>query len=202
VVYVPDGSMTVTRPGDGPFEVSAAALQGSVSGLGGGVPDLALEAVDARFAAAPGAAPLALAGARRVQVYTRPGPDDQGAAYVSLDGGAATPGGWLAALAAGGPVSLTADAIFGHASAFARPGLRQALSAWAQAGGALEVQHLDLTAGTRRFTATAGRLSVGDDGRLSGQLPLAADGQPLALDFHDGGAWLGAVRIAPAPRLF
>jgi hypothetical protein len=202
VFYVPDRRMTVTRPGDEPIDVQAGVLRGSLSGVGEGVPNLALEGDDIHFAAVAGAPALPLAAAKNLQFYTRPGPDDQGATYLSVDGGVAAPGSWLAALSAGGPVSLKTDAIFAHASAFAAPTWRAGVAAWAHAGAGLDLQHLELTAGPQSFSATSGRLSVGDDGFLAGQLPLTARGQPLVLEFHDGGAWVGGARVAAAPRLF
>jgi hypothetical protein len=191
--YAPGGRMTVTRPGDGSFDVTAGALRGSVSGLGEGVPNLALEGEDLRFTPGQGAAPVLLASAKSIQFYTRPGPNDQGAMYLAIDGGAAAPGSWLAAVASGGPVGLKADAIFGHASAFAGRGWRAAAIAWTQAGGGLDLQHLELDAGAKPFVATTGRLVVGDDGWLTGRIGFAAgpNGKPPAiqLDVH-------------APRLF
>ena len=202
VFYLPGGRVTVSRAEGGPIDVAARVLRGSVSGVGEGVPRIALEVDDARFAAGPGASPVTLAAAKNVQFYTRPGPEDHGATYLSIAGGVATPGGWLAVLSGGGPVSLKTDAIFGHASAFALPDLRQGLVAWTRAGGGLEIQHFELAAGPRRFTAASGRLSIGADGGLAGQIALVAGGLPLTLDFKGGEAWVGGVRVATAPRLF
>jgi hypothetical protein len=46
-------------------------------------------------------------------------------------------------------------------------------------------------------------LSLGKKLRATASaLPAAIGGQPLGLAFHDGGAWLGPLRIGPAPRVF
>jgi hypothetical protein len=200
VFFVP-ATLDVARPMDGAINVAARVLRGSISGWDQSPPRIALEGDDLTFTPAPGAAPLLLAGAHNIEAYTRPGPDDQGAAYLQIDGGQAAPGGWLAALAGGGPVSLKADVTFNHVSGFRGPGWRDALTAWSHGGGAIDLGHLTLTVGRQSFAAQSDAFTVGDDGRLAGQLALTAP-QPLTLQFKQGGVWLGSAQVAPAPALF
>jgi hypothetical protein len=203
VFFLPGGGFTLTRPAGGPIDVAARVFRGSVSGVGeGDVPQIALEGDDMRFTPGPGGAPVTLAAAKNLQVYSRPGPDDQGAALLTLDGASAAPGSWLAQLSGTGAVDLKTDVTFSHVGAFAAPGWRAAALAWAHAGGAMNVEHFQLTAGTQTLASTSGSLTLGDDGRVAGQLALTAQGQPLALRFKDGAVWAGQTRVAASPRLF
>lgn len=203
VFFAPNG-LVVTRPQGGAVNVTGSALRGSVSGWDHSPPDIALEGDDLTLMPAAGAAPVDLTAIRKLQAYTRPGPDDQGAAYLQIDAGQPAPGGWLAQL--GAPVDFKADITFNHAIAFQTPSWRAALTNWAHAGGSVQLGHLDLTAGAQSFTGKAGNLTVADTGFVVGQLQVsggpAAHPQDLALQFHDGGAWLGPVKLQPAPKLF
>jgi hypothetical protein len=49
---------------------------------------------------------------------------------------------------------------------------------------------ITLNLGSRKLRASAAAL------------PANLGGQPLGLTFHDGGAWLGPLRIGRAPRAF
>jgi hypothetical protein len=205
VFFAPNG-LVVMRPQGGAVNVAGSALRGSASGWERSPPAIVLEGDDLTLTPAAGAAPTDLTAIRKLQVETRAGPDDQGAAFLQIDGGQAAPASWLAQLGGGGPVALRADVTFTHASALGRPGLRQALTTWAQAGGAAQLGHLDFIAGAQSFTGKAGGFTVNDAGLVVGQLQLnggpAGHPRDLTLQFHDGGTWLGPVKLQPAPKLF
>jgi hypothetical protein len=224
IVAIPS-RLTFTRPTSGPVNVGARRLRFSLNSWDQHPPRLSLEGEDMTFAAAPGAKPFFLAGAKDLQVYTRTGPADQGAILVTVTGGSATPGTWLATLAQGSPVAFATDAILSHASALRGHGWREALTNWAHGGGALAIRQLTLTGGGAGFDARSGQLSVGDDGRLVGALPatvtqptrvLAAlaglkgerrlatsdPSQSVSLELKSGKVWIDGLRVAPAPRIF
>jgi hypothetical protein len=201
VFFVPSG-LVLSRPQGGAINVAARVLRGSVVvGEDQDLPRIALEGDNMSLLPFPDAEPMPLMTIRNLQFYTRPGPDDQGAAYLEIDGGQAEPTGWLGALAGGGEVNFRADMVFSHVSGFRGRGWRDALTAWTHAGGAADLGHLGLTAGSQSFASQSGAFAVADDGRLVGQLALTGP-QPLALRFKNGGAWLGATQVAPAPALF
>jgi hypothetical protein len=203
VFFLP-GGVVVARPRDGAIDVTARVLRGSVAFQDRSPPRIALEGDDVAFTPAPGASPLWVSAARNLQAYTRPGPDDQVAAYLQIAGGTAAPANWLAKLGHGGPVSLKTDVIFSHVSAFKGPTWRAALTAWAHGGGAVDVGHVALGAGSQSFTSQSGAFAVGDDGRLVGQLGLSggAFGDGVTLQLENGGAWLGPLQVAPTFALF
>jgi hypothetical protein len=203
VFFVP-GGLGFARPRDGAIQVTARVLRGSVAGWDESPPRIALEGDDLTFTPAPGATPLWFSAARNLQFYTRPGPNDQGAAYLEIDGGRAMPANWLDKLGDGGPVSLKGDVILSHVSAFHGGDWRAAVTAWTRGGGAVDIGHFVLTAGSLTFSSRAGAFAVGDDGRLVGQ--LAMDGGALrggvVLRLENDGAWLGPIQVAPTPAVF
>lgn len=203
VFFLPSG-LVFNRPRDGAVTVTARVLRGSAAGWDRSPPRLALEGDDLTFTPGPDAAPVLLTSARSLQFYTRPGPDDQGAAYLEFDGGAAAPANWLGKLADGGPVGLKTDVIFGHVSAFRGPGWREALTAWAHGGGAVSIGHFALTAGSQNFSSTSGAFAIADDGRPIGQMAVAGEsfGSGVTLQLKAGGAWLGPIQVATTPALF
>jgi hypothetical protein len=269
ILAAPDG-LAFTRRDGGMVTVTARLLKASVSGWDRAPAKLALEGDDLTFTPSPGARPFWLSRARLLQFETRPGPGDQGAAYFGVEDGVASPTGWLGRVAAGQPVKLVTETTFTHASEFAGPGWRAALTRWAHAGGALSVEQLSLNAGDASLASKQGTLSVADNGDLAGaltlqspdplrffkpapkplpagarpgrtinlhlrnatvisaagapttwrptgpitltagrkfhvtasDLPISLGNQSLALSFHDGGVWLGPLRLGRAPRLF
>jgi hypothetical protein len=222
VVAVPDG-FAFTRPDGGPVSVTARRLRFSLNSWDQHPPRLSLEGEDITFAAAPGAKPFSLAAAKDLQFYTRAGPQDQGEVLLLVQGGAAAPGTWLARIAQGAPVAITADAVMSHVSAFHGAGWREAVSGWALAGGVLGVHQLTLAAGGAGFDARSGAVGVDPDGRLTGALPVTvnqptrvlaalaggkaklASGEPpqsVRLDLAGGAASIAGLKLGPAPRVF
>ncbi|MGH6955397.1 MAG: DUF2125 domain-containing protein, partial [Caulobacteraceae bacterium] len=182
---------------------------------------LSVEGDDMTFAPQPGAKPFPLAGAANVQFYTRPGPNDQGAIYMTVAGGAAAVGTWLDRFAQGKPVGLTFDAIASHVSAFSGPNFVSSVAGWSKAGGALQVRNLALSADGASVQATSAAISLSPDGRLAGLLTaktaepgrlLAALGSDasapttapggVVFTFKDGRTFVGAYDLGPAPGVF
>jgi hypothetical protein len=205
VFFAPSG-LVVTRPVGGALNVNGSALRGSASGWDKDVPAIALEGNDLTLTPAPSAAPASFTTIHNLQFYTRPGPDDQGAAYLQIEGGQPTPASWLDQLSAGKPVNLKTDVIFSRASAFHGPGWRASVTSWAHAGGTVQLGHLELVAGAQSFSGTSGGFAVDDAGLVVGQLQLnggpAGHAQDLTLQFKDGATWLGPLKLQPAPKLF
>lgn len=170
--------LVVTRPEGGGLEVGGQRILASLSLASAGTPGISIEGLGLTFRPAPGARPFALAGAERLEVHLRPGPDDQAAVFMRLEGGAPAPGRLFADLGGGAPVSAEVEAIAAKASALGRPG---GLRAWGTAGGRLELRQAGLTAGDRRLSITSPGLGAGPDGRLTGPLTLRTAGAPQAL---------------------
>jgi hypothetical protein len=211
VMVAPSG-VTVRRRRDGPLIVRAKALRASLSDLGRRPPRLSIEGLDLTFVTPAGAEPFLLTSAKELHIHTKAGPDDQGAAYVEIDGADARLSGLLARIAAGRPVSLLADGVYSHADALAGDSWPQALRDWAQAGGALDLRRLRLAAGDALIEARPGALTAGADGRLQGTLALsvrqaakvvgAMGGEgALSPDAARAALAVAAVRGAPAAAL-
>jgi hypothetical protein len=225
VAYAPSG-LTFTRPDGGPVNVTASALRASINGWGATPPRISVEGDDLTFAAAPGAKPFSLASAKNLQFYTRAGQQRQAALFLSLDGGAARPGSWLAQLAGGKPASIRLDGIISHTDELKGDTWRGLVRHWSDNGGTFDVHQLTLTAGDAALEVDKGGVAVADNGQLEGVLEArlrgasrviavaqtgkaaAADSNPgarpidLRLTFRDGGTWIGPLRLAPAPRAY
>jgi hypothetical protein len=202
ILATQDGA-TLTPPGGTPIRIAAPLLRASLNSWDEHPPRLSFVGDDLAFTAGP---TFPLASAKSVQVYTRAGPDDQGAFLIKIDGGVAAPGSSLAKLAAGQPVSLTVDAIFSHASVLEAGPWRASVLGWSAQGGAVTAQHIDFAAGPATLEAHAGAFGVGPDGALTGQAPasltVAGKPSPATLGAHDDDLWLGGSRLRAAPRAF
>jgi hypothetical protein len=216
IVAAPAG-LTFTRPVGGAVDVTARVLRASVNSWDRHPPSISIEGADLTLVPAPGARPFWLTAAKSLQFDTRAGPDDQGAVFLSLQGGAVSPQSWMGQIARGGPFDIDLDGVVFRAGALAGVDWRDALRNWTHSGGGLDIHQLTLRAGEASLAARRGSLAVADDGTLVGQLDANLDEperlfrglsakpdqtQTLRLTFHDGAAWLGKVRIAPAPDLF
>ena len=199
-----DGGLTFTRPGAPPVQIAAPLLRASVNSWDEHPPRISFVGDDLVFSGPAGAFPLA--SAKAVQVYTRAGPDDQGAMLAEVDGGAAAAGTDLGRLAGGNPVSLRIETIISHARALQGPDWRSAASAWSWQGGSLGLQRLSFSAGGTTLDASAGALTFDDQGRLSGwanaTLSQGGKTQPAILVFRQGGALLGRTKLGPALQVF
>jgi hypothetical protein len=179
VAVAPDGAV-ILRPAAGPVKVAARVLRASLYDVDRRPASFSLEGIGLVFSPLPGAAPYFLASAGELHVHTRPGPADQGAAYVELDRGAPI-GGLLGAIAGGKPVSLIADTIFDHAGALAGISWPRAVRGWSAAGGRIEARRLRLTTGGSLLDAHGAGLTVDGDGRLEGALSARITHAPRLL---------------------
>lgn len=216
IIAAPAG-LTFTRPVGGAVTVTARLLRASVNGWDRRPPNISVEGDDLTLTPATGARPFWLTAAKSLQFDTRAAPDDQGAVYLNLTGGQASSQSWMGQVARGAPVNLTLDAVVFRAGMLVGGDWRAAVRNWTHNGGGLDVRQLSLTAGDASLDSRRGSLAVADDGTLVGQLDanlgeperlfegLSArpdETQTLRITFHDGSAWLGKIRIAPAPDLF
>jgi hypothetical protein len=215
VLAAPEG-LIFGRPGKGDVSVSGKSIRASVAALGSAQPRLAFEGDALTLAPAPGATPPAFASIDRLELDLQPGPNDQAAFYVKLDGGVVRPEAGIAKLASGKPFSLMWDARLTRLSALRGSNWPGALQAWRNAGGSMTVAGAALGVGGLSFKGQGGPLSVDPDGRLKGELPLKLDaGQtpnqallqalgllgPVPLRFDDGHASIGPIPVGAALKV-
>jgi hypothetical protein len=219
VIAAPHG-LTLTRPGAGATQIAGRAIRASWVGLGRTGSRIAFEGLDLTFAPAPGAKPFPLARAASVTLYTRPAPGGVEARFMVYDGRAA-PGGRFGDLTGQASVALVWQGVVRQAAAFRGADAPDAARAWSAAGGAITTELGGMAAGPRMIGVRSSRLTVDADGRLSGHAALQIKGggeivrvqgggaapsgdawAPVDLGFRDGRTRLGALAIAPAPKLF
>ncbi|HWF75531.1 MAG TPA: DUF2125 domain-containing protein [Caulobacteraceae bacterium] len=216
IIAAPAG-LTFTRPGGGPVTVAARLLRASINSWDTSPPNIVLQGDDMTLTPGPGGGPFWLQSAKQLQIATRAAPDDQGEVWFSLTSAAVSPESWIGQIARGGPVNMTFDGVVFRAGTLRGGDWRDAARHWTHSGGGLDVRQFTMTAGEASLDSRRGSLAVADDGTLVGELD-ANLGQPgrlfaglraqpgetqtLKITFHNGYAWLGPVRIAPAPDLF
>ena len=220
VAYAPDG-VVLGRPIGGPLAIKGSALRASLSHFDSDPPRVAIEGANLTFTPAPGAQDFLLQSADRLLLHVRPGPDDQGAVLLSVQGARAQLPGLMARIADDKPVGIDLEVLLSKMSAFDGPGWRGMARNWAAAGGTAQVRKASLTAGGAELTAQGDGLTAGPDGRVQGRLdvdlrkagealsdmsggmiPPAASFGGASLTFHNGETTLGPLHIAPAPRLY
>lgn len=208
ILVAPDG-VTLTRPDGGPVAVRAKALRASLGGLGATPPRLSVEGVDLSFDTAPGAKPYMIQSAERLELHTRPGPDDQGGVMFKVEGARLRLEGLPARIAQGRPVSMTWDLVLSKISGFRGDSWPSAVRRWRDGGGVLTVRSAELRGGDALLTGAGGPLTVGLDGRLEGRLDAKlkdADGDSQGfggrVELEDGRARFGPLDLGPAPQLY
>jgi hypothetical protein len=184
-IFAASEGLTLTRPGKGPLTVAGRAIRASVSGLGTAQPRLSFEGLDLMLSAAPGGQPAALSSASRLELHLQPGPDDQGALLIRVEGGKLDSSANLSRIAP--TLDLTWDSRLSHLSALRGAGWAAAVQAWTAAGGAMSVADAKLKLGGLTLQGAGGSLTVGPDGRLRGSTPLGVG--------KGGGIDLGGLRI-------
>ena len=177
LVATPAG-LVVTRPEGGGLEVRGRRILASFALAAGGIPRVSIEGLGLTFRPSPSAQPFALSGAERLELHLRPGPNDQAAVFLRLEGGAPEPGRLFADLGGGASVSGQVDAIADRASMLAQP---NPLQAWSAAGGRLELRQAGLTTGQTRLSVASPGLVASPDGQLTGPLTLRTSGPPEVL---------------------
>jgi len=220
VAYAP-GGVVLDRPIGGPLAVNGSALRASVSDLEQDTPRVAIEGANLTFTPAPNAQDFLLQSADHLDLHLRPGPNDQGAVLLKVDGAKARLPGLMARIAADQPVGIDLEIILSKMSAFEGGDWRAMARNWAAAGGTAQVRNASLTAGGAELAAHGEGLTAGADGRVQGKLdvdlrkagpalsdmsggaiPPEAGFGGASLTFREGEARLGPMRIAPAPRLY
>src|SRR5690606_18039244 len=110
--------LTLMRPHGGPLAIEGDMIRASLSRAQARPPLLAFQAINATFTPAPGAKPFPVHSAARLELHTRPGPNDQGEVVVWAEGARIDLPGLLARLAEGRPVDFSWDMILTRMSAF------------------------------------------------------------------------------------
>jgi hypothetical protein len=215
VLAAPEG-LIFSRPGKGDVSVSGKSIRASVAALGSAQPRLAFEGDKLSLAPAQGATPPAFATIDRLELDLQPGPDDQAAFYVKLDGGVVRPEAGIARLASGKPFSLMWDVRLTRRSALRGSNWPGALQAWRNAGGSMSVAGAALGIGGLNLKGQGGPLGVDPDGRLKGELPLKLDPSqvsnsalmqalgllgPVPLRFQDGRASIGPIPVGASLKI-
>jgi hypothetical protein len=221
MAYAPDHwiaaaplGLTLTRPGKGPLSVTGRAIRASVGALGSDRPRFSFEGLDLTFSPLPGGQAAPFTSADRLELHLQPGPGDQGAFLVRLEGASLTVGSAVAGLVPLGVFGLTWDSRLSHLSALRGPNWPAVLQAWTAAGGAMTVVQGEITLGPVGLRGAGGPLTVGPDGRLRGAVPLTLDpgkarglgallsAGPISLTFKDGHAAIGPLDLGPALKVW
>jgi hypothetical protein len=213
VIAAPDG-LELTRPGEGALAVSGKMIRASIGGLKKSErPRFSLEGDGLSLTAAQGARPAAFTAIDKLELHLQPGPNDQAALLVRIDGGTLRPDAGLAKLASGKPLQLVWDSRLTKLSAFKGSNWPGALQAWRNAGGQMTVVDAELGLGGQKLKGEGGPLAVDTDGRLSGQLALKVEGVggalmralglggPVPLSFKDGRAAIGPAPVGQALKI-
>ena len=203
ILFAPLG-LSVARPGKGAVDVTGRAIRASASGLEGPHPRLSFQGLDLTFKPQPGALPATLQSAQALEIHVQPGPDDQAALMLRVTGGTLAAADPLAGLARGRPLALTWDSRLSHVSRLSARDWPSAVRGWTLAGGAMTVVQAQLSLGETMLEAKPATLTVGDDGRMQGELPLGLRGGPgdMTLSLRDGIATLGPIRLGPSLRIY
>ena len=209
VFSLADG-MTVTRPIGGDVKILGSMMRGSIVGLSRPVPRIALEVVDFTVSTPPGARPFSLAGARRLEIYTRAGVQDPttAEALIRLEDATITPGTPLGPRV--GPHRLTTalSLRLTKVSSLRGSNWTEAGRTWSQAGGLIELDPTAPPSSDVQLSTTGARLTFTADGRPTGTVPLIlkshymAEPDRLSLAFQGGMTRLGPLTLGPCPRLF
>ena len=213
VLAAPDG-LTLTRPGKGALNISGKQIRASMAALNTFQPRFAFDGDGLMLQPAQGGQGAAFTAIDKLELDLQPGPNDQAAFLVKIDGGALRPEAGIAKLASGKPFALTWDARLTKLSTFRGSNWPGALQAWRNAGGQMTVANVELGLGGQKLKGQGGPLAVDTDGRLSGQLALKPDVGPaqavmnalgllgpVQLSFKDGRAAIGPVPVGAALKI-
>ena len=211
----PDG-LVLTRPGKGALNVSGRAIRASAGGMTSNAPRFSFEGLDLTLTPAPGGQPAAFSTASRVEAHLQPGPDDQAALLIRVEGAVLRPDSALGRLAPGRPFGLMWDSRLSHLSALRGQTWPLAVRAWVQGGGFMRLAQGRISLGDVVLQGAGGPLVADADGRLSGSLPLTLEGGetsglggvaslvlhgPIPLRFEHGRASIGPLPLGPALKV-
>jgi hypothetical protein len=171
------------QPVDGPVTVTGQALRASVvMQTGAPFPRISVEGANLAFATPAGAAPFWIQGLDHLEFHLRPGPNDQGALLLRLDGAKPRLSGLMARIAEDKPVQLVWDSTFTKASELTGADWPAMVRNWSKAGGRLSVaKGSQIVAGQALLAAESGDLGVDPGGRLTGHLDTELREAPRAL---------------------
>jgi hypothetical protein len=180
IVAAPEG-LTFVRPVGGPVRVSGRMIRASVSHLTNTPPNFSFQGLDLGFQPEAGGQPFFLERAQKVEFHLRQGPDDEGGVFLRVDNGKARLSGLFGRVAGDKPISIAWNATLSKMSAFRGPDWPNAVRAWTDAGGRMNVRQAGVTAGEAVLTANSGTLTVGSDGRARGVIDVTLRQAPRAL---------------------
>lgn len=198
-VFVAPQGLTVVRPQGGPVRVSGSALRASVSGVRGRPWRVALVGEELSFSTPAGARPFSLVSAGRLALYLKPARQAPGDGAVLLDVAEARAArdsmAWSFAPEA--PINAAVEGRLTRLSAFGGRDWGAAVRAWRDAGGALELGHVEALGGITEVWAVGGRIVAGADGRLEGAVPLR---MRQAARLIEGPAGAQTITVQPLAR--
>ena len=173
VLVAPEG-LTLTRPKGGTLAVRGEALRASIAGVNRAPWRITLEGSKLVFTPGAGALPFSFASMERLTLGLRPAPDGSadGEAGLQITGGKAAPQTVLWRLASDKPVAVTLDSRVVKPAAFKGRNWGEAVRAWSDGGGQVQLVKAEMQGGVTSLWAKSGTLSVGSDGRVSGSVPL------------------------------
>ena len=204
VLLAPDG-LTVVRPEGGPVRVTGTALRASVAGLRERPWRVALVGEGLTFTTPVRAQPFSLASAGRIGLYLKPAPDGVGAAgdgavLLDIGGARATRESMVWSFTPEAGIDAAVEGRLTRLSAFAGSDWGAAVRGWRDAGGALELGHVEALGGATEVWAEGGRIAVGGDGRLVGAVPLRMRQAPRLISGRVGAQTIIVQPLARATR--
>lgn len=172
------GDITIAGRDGAAVSVRSKILRASFSDGDAHPPRISVEGIGMTVDGPAAANPLFFTSADEFHLHTKAGPDDQGAAYIEVDGGRAPLTGLLARTADGKPVTLIFDTIFSHAGALTGLDWHASCNAWRNAGGRFNLRTLRLVAGETILEAKPGTLGLPADGHPSTSLTVEMHATP------------------------
>jgi len=199
VVLATEG-LTLTRAGKGQVDIRGAALRTSIHGLTQRWPNIAVELARPVFDARPGAEAFPIARAAMIQLYVRPhiapagtpGADNSVDVLFRMIDAEGRAGGPVEGMTRNGQLTAQIETVIEKADQLTGPNAAGIFAAWTRAGGRFVAVKGELKAGDSRATLSSEALSADADGRLQGQLALAAV-RPLPAIAGLAGSGSGAV---------
>jgi hypothetical protein len=164
--------VVLSRPNAGAVVINGQALRASYVWLPHSPPRVSVEGVKLAFTPQPGAKPFFITSADRLGLHLRPADGDKAEFVVQLDGASLPLQGLLARIAQNRPIALICQGTASNVSALHGHDWPSAVQAWTAAGGGVDIDRSQVTAGPAVLAAGQSRLTVGEDGRLRGTLGL------------------------------
>ena len=201
-VFIAPAGLTVVRPEGGPVRVNGTALRASVAGLRARPWRVSLVGEGLTFRTPAGARPFSLASAGRIGLYLKPaeGRPGEGAVLLDVGGARASRESMVWSFAPEADIDAAVEGRLTRTAAFAGHDWGGSVRRWRDAGGALELGHVEATGGATELWALGGRVAVGADGRLIGGAPLRLRQAPRMISGPAGAQTLTVQPLARATR--